>query len=580
MALPYPFRLYFHRRNVQRQGSPAGNFNFCFKDCHGPWSALSSIYRKGVSMNDTVDPTATFYKFLSSFPVNMWNTYNQMISASLEKSRATQLYWNGILKYFHDFIESYAIAVGYFQSTEREKIPDTSPWQNLIDYMKLMQLNLQIASGALTGSSEIMSEYHMKELTASFSAFMDTIMGIDDRALASKAANQADLMERVVHTYPRAIGDIRSEFGFHFDNGHYEKTAETDRFYLYQVLPLDKTIKVKKKGKPILVVPPYVLGANVLAFLPGENKSYVHNFAHQGIPTYIRINKDIGATPAFQTMTGEDDAVDTRYFCEILKKKHGRTVTLNGYCQGGYNALCNILSGELDGLVDALITCVSPMDGTRSKGLGTFLKSMLPQRFNDLRYGTKRLPNGNIVADGKLMGWVYKLKAIEDEFPLVSFYRDMIMLSAKNGKEATINKTVAAIQHWLRFERVDLPMGITEISFKSYNTPITDDGTLPITLFGRKLNLHRIEEKGLPWLICYGETDDLVEKETALAPLDYIHAEVSPFPKGHLAIATSWSNPQSEYALHSIFGEKRHRGPVRFQMDLDEPQTKGEKKNG
>ncbi len=531
-------------------------------------------------MNDTPNSTTAFYQFLSRFPGKMWNIYMQMIDASLEKSRTTQLYWDGVLRYFHDFIESYWIALGYFQTAEREKLLDTSLWQNATDYMGILQLNLQLASGALTSSSKIMSEYHLKELAASFSAFMDTIMERDDNAIATRAAQQADLMERVVHTYPRAIVDIKNEYGFHFDNGHYEKTAETDRFYLYQVLPLDKKIKVKKQGKPILIVPPYVLGANVLAFLPGENKSYVHNYAHQGIPTYIRINKDIAVTPAFQTMTGDEDAVDTRYFCKILKKKHGRAVTLNGYCQGGFNSLCNILSGELDGLVDALITCVSPMDGTRSRGLGNFLKLMLPQRFNDLRYGTKRLPNGNIVADGKLMGWVYKLKAIEDEFPIVSFYRDMIMLSSKDGKEVKINKTVAAIQHWLRYERADLPMGITDVSFKSYNIPITDDGTLPVTLFGRKLNLHRIEEKGIPWLICYGESDDLVEKETALAPLDHINVEVTPFPKGHLAIATSWSNPQSEYALHTVFGEKRHRGPVRFHMDLDESQVKGGKKNG
>ncbi len=74
---------------------------------------------------------------------------------------------------------------------------------------------------------------------------------------------------------------------------------------------------------------------------------------------------------------------------------------------------------------------------------------------------------------------------------------------------------------------------------------------------------------GIPWLICYGTNDDLVEKETALAPLDYINAEVTPFPKGHVAMATSWSDPGSDCALHTRFGEGNWRGPVRFQMDLD-----------
>ena len=268
-------------------------------------------------------------------------------------------------------------------------------------------------------------------------------------------------------------------------------------------------------------------------------------------------------------MTAEDDATDTRLFCETIFKRHGKPVTLNGYCQGGFNALCNLLSGELDGLVDAFITCVAPMDGTRSRGLAEFLKR-LPKRFNDLAYGTKTLPNGNKVADGKLMGWVYKLKSIETEQPLNAFFRDIRMLTAKNGAPVQISKTAAALNYWLSNERFDLPLAITRISFASYNTPITADGTLPVQLFGRKLNLKRITEKRIPWLICYGTQDDLVEKETALAPLDYVPAEVTPFPKGHVAIATSWSDPKSACALHTRFGEGNWRGPVRFQLDLND----------
>jgi hypothetical protein len=60
-----------------------------------------------------------------------------------------------------------------------------------------------------------------------------------------------------------------------------------------------------------------------------------------------------------------------------------------------------------------------------------------------------------------------------------------------------------------------------------------------------------------------------VEKETALAPIDYIDAEVTVFPKGHVAIATSWSHPNSACALHTRFGDKNYRGPVRYQLDLD-----------
>jgi hypothetical protein len=110
---------------------------------------------------------------------------------------------------------------------------------------------------------------------------------------------------------------------------------------------------------------------------------------------------------------------------------------------------------------------------------------------------------------------------------------------------------------------------ITRISFAAYNKPITAEGTLPVRLFGGKLNLKRLKEKNIPWLICYGTHDDLVEKETALAPLEHVDAEVTPFPKGHVAIATSWSSPQSACALHTRFGDGDYRGPVRYHMDLD-----------
>ena len=520
-------------------------------------------------MNNMTDLTGNLFGFLTRYMERCSEINLRMIGATAKKFEANQTYWKGVYKYFDDFADPYWISFNYFNAVERDKLISVSPWENVRDYIELLQFNLQLAKEGLISSQMSMTNYHLRQLTEGFSAWLNTIFDLEGEDIETFAAKQAEMIERVVHAYPKAIQDIEPEYGFHFDDGGYVKTAETDRFLLYQVLPLDKKVKVKENGKPIIILPPYVLGANVLAFLPGENKSYVHCFANQGIPIYIRILKDINTTEAVRVLTGEDDALDTRLFCEKIKAKHGKPVTLNGYCQGGFSAVCDILSGELDGLVDALITCVSPMDGTRSKGLANFLKN-LPQRFNDLVYGTKTLPNGDKVADGKLMGWIYKLKSIDEESPIVVLYRDMMMLSPKGNKEVKINKTAAAINYWLTHDRTDLPMSITEMSFASYTIPITEDGTLPVKLFGRKLNLKRIKAKKIKWLICYGERDELVEKETALAPLDYVDAEVAAFPKGHVAMATSWSNPESECALHTRFGDEKYRGPVRYQLDLDE----------
>lgn len=59
-------------------------------------------------------------------------------------------------------------------------------------------------------------------------------------------------------------------------------------------MPSISGIEVNESGKPMLVLPPYVLGANILAFLPDEQRSYVHSFSNKGIPTYIRIMKISG----------------------------------------------------------------------------------------------------------------------------------------------------------------------------------------------------------------------------------------------------------------------------------------------
>ena len=474
----------------------------------------------------------------------------------------------GLSKYVSDFMIPYLISTMYFTEVEKNKLLQVPPSESFQSYMDLLRYNIDLLQRSLQANAKLMTDYAQMEMNNALAAAFNTFFGQKGEDIDAFLSRQANILDIVANKYPQAIEDIESEYGFHFERGHNPKVAETERFLLYQILPLNKKNAVNENAKPILILPPYVLGANILGFLPHEDRSYTHCYANLGIPTYIRILKDIQTTPALQVMRGEDDARDTRLFCETIKKRHGKPVTLNGYCQGGFSAVCDLLSGELDGLVDALITCVAPMDGTRSRGLADFLKA-LPQRFNDLAYGAKTLDNGNQVADGKIMGWVYKIKSIETESPLAVFYRDLIMFNRQGNQDVKISKNAAALKYWLNHERYDLPIEITKMSFASYNTPVTEDGTLPVKLFNRKLNFKRLKEKNIPWLICYGEADDLVEQETALAPLDYIEAEVTGFPKGHVAMATSWSDPASSCALHTRFGDDNRRGPVRFQLDLD-----------
>jgi hypothetical protein len=478
----------------------------------------------------------------------------------------------------NEFSIPYLAATKYFNDVERKKIFQTPPMESLISYMHLMDMNMDLASRSLMSSYKSIATYGNKELKDSLSAWFNTFfLQNKEEGIEAFLKRKARMIHLVTHIYPNAIKEAESDFGFHFETNINPLIKETDRFYLYQIAPTDPNIKTDDSKKPVIIIPPYVLGANILSFLPKERRSYSHAFANQGIPTYIRIQKDISQFEAVQIMKPEDDVIDTRLFCEIVSNKHGKPVTLNGYCQGGFYAACDVLSGELDDFVDALITCVSPMDGSKSAGLSGFLEN-LPARFKDLAYGTKTLQNGNKVADGDIMAWIYKLKSIENEFPIVSMLRDMAMFNYQGNEKAVISKTAAALNFWLNNERTDIPMEITKFSFDSYTTPVESDGTLPVKLFNKKLNFNRIKDKKIKWQICYGEKDDLVEKECALAPAQFADVEISPFPKGHVAIATSWSNPESECALHTKFGKDNVRGPVLFHLELDKELEKKKKK--
>ncbi|MGD0276663.1 MAG: metal transporter, partial [Syntrophales bacterium] len=380
--------------------------------------------------------------------------------APLNAMQIQQKYWLGVLTYINDFMVPFWISLKAFLNTEKDKVKKISAIDTILDYLELFQFNLQIAEKGLQGTANNMKDFAVNETIQGMIAWINTIFNRKGVALNEYTANLAKLMQLIVFGYPQAIKAVETEFGFHFDRKGYVKKAETDRFILYQVLPNQKGIRTQKNGKPIIIIPPYVLGANILAFLPSENKSYVHAFANQGIPTYVRIMKKIEDTPAVQVMTGEDDARDTRIFCEKLKATYNKPVTLNGFCQGGFIAVLDILSGELDGLVDALITCVAPMDGTRSISLTEYLQH-LPERFRDLGYATKILPNGNRIVDGKVMSWVYKLKSMEKEAPLVALYRDLMTLGGPDSKEVHVSKTAAALNHWIIYDRNDLPENIT-----------------------------------------------------------------------------------------------------------------------
>jgi hypothetical protein len=370
--------------------------------------------------------------------------------------------------------------------------------------------------------------------------------------LLEESDKHLQIAHSLVTKYPEAIQSIKGEFGFNYNYGRgYAKMAETDRFYLIQIMPSKSGVEVDNKKKPIFVVPPYVLGGDILTFLPGHNKSYVHAFANQGIPTYFRLIKPIAENPAVRNMKIEDDVSDNVKFLKVIKKKHQQEATVNGYCQGGLMTAVGFMTGKFKGLADKHITCVAPMDGTRSPGLSRFL-SKLPERFRNLDYG-KVEKAGDFVADARLMTLVYKLSSIANDFPTTTMVNDYMMLKGlfeKGEREIKFSPSALGINYWLNERRVDIPFFITQISFQSYTKPVKADGILPFTVFGKKISFKYFDEQNTPWLICIGETDELVEEAAALAPVGIAeNVEVSRFPGGHVKIATSWSDPKSAFPL-------------------------------
>ena len=241
------------------------------------------------------------------------------VSAFYHLVNASQNYLTAFSKYANDFVIPYLIATSYFNDVEKYKLWSTSPLETVKSYMELLAFNLDLIGRGISGSMKAITNSGKMEMENAIAAMFNTLFCSDGEDIEAFLARQAKMMDVMANKYPQAILDIEPEFGFHFERGDNKKVAETERFILYQILPTDKKVKVNKNGKPVIILPPYVLGANILAFLPYENRSYTHCFANQGIPTYIRILKDISTTEAVQVMTGEDDALDTRLFCEKVK---------------------------------------------------------------------------------------------------------------------------------------------------------------------------------------------------------------------------------------------------------------------
>ena len=434
---------------------------------------------------------------------------------------------------------------------------------SMLETFEIMEHNVGMMRKGMAGAQGKMADYAFDQMEEATRAFLNTVLNSEGEKLGGYMRREAEIMEAVAnfHEQIEAIGD---EFGFHFNTSAYKLVHETDAFELYQVLPLKEGVKVNEHLKPVILVPPYMLGVHILAFLPYENKSYAHSFANEGIPTYVRVVKDIMTNEKVQTMTPEEDCEQTRQLCaKVMELNDGKKVTLNGTCQGGYISLMNILSGKLKDVCDALITNVTPVDGTYSEAI-----SGMPTMHHD--FTTTTLPSGNKVANGYLLSLGMRFVAIDRETPLVKV---LDQASLQRATDMNPGKTPAALFRWLLKERVHLPRAIANMSSHTFQDPIGDDGTLPVKLFDQPLNIKSLIDLKVPWYQNYAIKDDLVTPPCATAGNKFLEGwnglESVAFFGGHVAILTSPYGKKSP--VNGTFKDangKDSRGPVKFQMDI------------
>ncbi|VUX46789.1 conserved hypothetical protein [Candidatus Defluviicoccus seviourii] len=433
---------------------------------------------------------------------------------------------------------------------------------DLMQALEVLQHNQALMTKGMLSAQEKMMDYVFDQVEEGMQATFNTLFNVEGEKISGYINREAEVMESVAN-FNEQINKIKDEFGFHFNTGNYKLVHETDTFKMYQVLPLKAGVKVRDDVKPMLLVPPYMLGVHILSFLPYENKSYAHSFANEGVPTYVRVVKDIMTDEKVQQTTPDSDCLQTVELCKKLMEIHGKKAVLNGTCQGGYICLMNLLSGKFDGIVDTLITNVAPIDGTYSDAI-----SGMPQMHHD--FITTTLPSGNKVANGYLLSLGMRFVAIDRETPLVKVLDQASLHRATDGNPG---KTPAALFRWLLKERVHLPLEIAKMSSCTFQQPIGADGTLPVQLFGQPLNVQKLADLKIKWYQNYAIKDDLVTPPCAVAANKFLEksdvVESVAFHGGHVAILTS---PYAKKApVNGTFTDatgNKVRGPVKFMLDM------------
>lgn len=379
-------------------------------------------------------------------------------------------------------------------------------------------------------------------------------------------SRQTEALDIVLHHFPAAEKDIRPRMGFQFnDTRRFRQIAETSRAVLYQVFPLAEGTEPRPNGKPIVHLAPFILPENILDLLPDENISMVGAFANSGTPTYFIHIKDILETPAVQTMSEEELLEDLRYFCELLRHRHERKVTLSGTCQGALPTLHAVCAKSLNihHEVDAWLGIVPAYSLAASHRVRKQI-ARVPRAHQKLSLITERLPNGNSVIIGEPSALSSRLGNFDKENPFARLFADL-----RAAEKGGLTSFAFALRSYLASIR-PMPLSITEASQRCSTIPIEEDGTMPETLFGSSVTLRTPIERGIRLHVVAGSKDTVVDPDAALAMFrvpcvkNYSGATFSVAEgAGHVALMTTATRPDSK----NFIGNPG--GPLWFHLELE-----------
>ena len=168
--------------------------------------------------------------------------------------------FQGLSNYNREFLLPLLVSSNYFSKVELKRLFTNSPVDNFDSYLGLFEFNMDLLTRFFSGSLSALDDYNSRTLKKCVTAWYNTMFNCKGDKIGDFISRQSEVVSNVTELLPRAIADIEPEFGFHFERGKNPKFAETDRFFVYRIVPTNPAAKTDKGMKPLLIIPPLCPG--------------------------------------------------------------------------------------------------------------------------------------------------------------------------------------------------------------------------------------------------------------------------------------------------------------------------------